>query len=141
MESPRIRRLARERALQYLFGLDITKDEWTDGLEDFWANTPAKPGVRNYAEKLIEGVARNQTDLDTQISKSLRDWTPERIGGIERAIIRVALFEMIHCSDVPAGVAINEAIEVAKRYGGDEAPRFVNGILDEMRKQLIEAAL
>ena len=117
----------------------MTQEDWQEGLGDFWANTPAKPGVKQYAETLIQGVTEHQEDLDEQITKGLRDWTPERIGAIERSVIRIALFEMIHCSDVPAGVAINEAIEVAKRYGSDEAPRFVNGVLDQLRKLLNEA--
>lgn len=94
--------------------------------------------MRAYAEKLITGVCANREELDTSINAALDNWTPDRVGKIELAAIRIALFEMIYLSDVPASVAINEAIEVTRNYGSDEAPRFVNGVLDRLRKQLGE---
>jgi len=127
-----VRRRARERAAQFLFGLEFTQYTWRDAIEDFWTTHPAKPGVKKYAESLIQGVMENTPVLDAAIASSVDNWSPERIGHIERAILRIALYEMRHGQDVPTTVAINEAIEIAKRYGGDNAPRFINGVLDKL---------
>jgi len=72
--------------------------------------------------------------LDADIDTAVHNWSPERVGRVERNILRIALYEMRHADDVPAAVAINEAIELAKMYGTDDAPRFVNGVLDRLRE-------
>ena len=139
MVNPTIRRRARERALQFLYGIHLTKNDVETALEPFWEITPAKPGVQKYAEKIIRGVCENVEALDEQIADALDNWSPDRVGHIERAVLRIALYEMIHVEDVPAPVAINEAIEVSKRFGADGAPRFINGVLDRLRKKIDQA--
>lgn len=133
MTSPKIRRRARECAVQVLFGLEFTAYHCEEVLLDYWADNPSRPGVVEYAERLVRGVCERRAALDDLISGAVDHWNPERIGRVERSIIRVALFEMLHGEDVPETVAINEAIEIAKRFGNDEAPRFVNGVLDRLR--------
>jgi transcription antitermination protein NusB len=130
--SPQIRRRARERAVQFLFGLEFTQYEWRTAIEDFWETNPSRPGVKRYAETLIRGIAEHQEELDAEIEKAVDNWKMERVGRIERSIIRLALYEMRHGEDVPRTVALNEAIEVAKKFGADDAPRFVNGVLDKL---------
>ena len=132
MARTSIRRRARECALQFLFGLDFTAYEWESVIEEYWSAHPARPSVREYAEHLIKGVSEHLEELDAAIAGALENWTPERIGRVERNVIRLALFEMRHQPDVPERVAISEAIEVAKEYGSDDAPRFVNGVLDRL---------
>lgn len=134
MVNPKVRRRGRERALQFLFSLDFTDYTVEDKLEAFWAINPARPGARGYAEKLIFGVHGHRDELDQEITSALDNWTPDRVGRIERAAIRIALYEMRYFRDVPEAVAINEAIEVVKTFGSDEAPRFVNGVLDRLRR-------
>jgi N utilization substance protein B len=97
---------------------------------------PVKKNIILYAEKLVRGVHEKQIDLDETIAEVLENWTPDRIGYVERAVLRIALFEMLYCDDVPASVAINEGIEVAKSFGSEEAPRFINGVLDRLREHL-----
>jgi N utilization substance protein B len=130
-----VRRKARERALQFLFGLDFTSYAWQDGIARFWEIEPARPGVKQYAQTVIGGVCENREALDQAIAGALQNWAPERVGRVERNILRIALYEMRHVPDVPAAVAINEAIELAKSYGAEDAPRFVNGVLDRLREQ------
>jgi len=125
---------ARERALQFLFGLDFTCYAWQHALEGFWIMAPSRPTVRKYAHALIRGVCMNREALDADIDSALQHWAPERVGRVERNILRVALFEMRHAPDVPGAVAIDEAIELAKTFGTDDAPRFVNGVLDRLRE-------
>ena len=135
MPHPRIGRLARERAVQFLFGLDFTGYDWTSAIEAFWKEFPARPSVKHYAETLIRGVAGHRDELDAAITGALEKWSPGRVGRVEWNVLRVALYEMRHVEDVPNRVAINEAIEVAKRLGADDAPRFVNGILDRLKEE------
>ncbi len=103
-------------------------------LDAFWETFPSKPGVRQYARTLVAGVIAHCDELDGHIASALTNWTPERVGRIERNILRVALFEMAYCEDVPNKVAINEAIEIAKSFAADEAPRFINGVLDRLKE-------
>ena len=134
MINPRMRRRARERALQFLFGLEFTAYDWRESLESFWENSPSKAAVKAYAEALIEGVMERREELDAMIGEATEHWASERVGRIERNVIRVALFEIRYGQDVPPNVAINEALEVAKLYGADDAPRFVNGVLDKLKQ-------
>lgn len=135
MLNPQVRRRGRERALQFLFSLDFTGYAYEDKLEEFWVINPVKPGAMQYAEKLIHGVCANQDALDEEIATALVNWTPDRIGHIERASLRIALYEMRHCGDVPDAVAINEALEVVKIFGSDDAPKFINGVLDRLKRK------
>jgi len=132
--SPNARRRGRECALHFLFGLHFTQNDWEKALPGFWETTQARPSAREYAGLLIRGVMANLQSLDEAISGASERWSAQRIGPIERNIIRIALFEMLYRPDVPTNVAINEAIEIAKRYGAEDAPRFVNGILDKLRE-------
>ncbi len=136
MINPNVRRRARERAVQFLFSIDFTRYDWREELEPFWEMNPSKPGVRIYAEKLIAGTCEHVEELDAAIGPALDNWSLDRIGAVERASLRVAFFELKHCPDVPAGVVINEALEVAKIFGNDESPRFLNGVLERLRKSL-----
>lgn len=133
MASPQQRRKARCRALEFLYGLEFTKYEWRDAAEHFWKTFATKDAVREYAETLVEGVVAHCDDLDRQIDAALTSWTPERVGRVERNVLRIALFELLHCEDVAPKVAINEAIEIARMYGADEAPGFVNAVLDRLK--------
>ena len=130
------RKEAREKALRYLYGLEFTQYDWMAGLEEYWAAEEAPSAVRTYAEALIEGVATHREKLDATIADALDNWTPDRVGVIERTAIRIALFEMTRMPNVPAAVAINEAINLVKEYGAEDAPRFVNGVLDRLRKKI-----
>lgn len=132
--SPKVRRLAREKAIQFLFGLEFVDDESdSPNRGAFFEAFPARQTVRDYAEKLIDGVLEHRDELDTHIDGALKNWSASRVGKVERNVLRVALFEMALCVDVPEKVAINEAIELSKEFGGDESPRFVNGVLDRLQ--------
>lgn len=124
--------------MQFLFGLDFTGYAWDAAIDGFWAAFPSRPSVKPYAERLIRGVCEHQEGLDRRIAEALDKWSPERVGHVERVVLRIALYEMLHVPDVPATVAINEAIEIAKRFGAEDAPRFVNGVLDRLRRDLAD---
>ena len=132
MGPPRARRKARCRALEFLFGLEFTQDDWRAALVAFWKTFETKESVRDYTEILVAGVFDRREALDEDIDAALKGWTPERVGRIERNVLRIAVFEMVSVDDVPPKVAINEAIELAKSYGTEESPGFVNAVLDRI---------
>ena len=142
------RRRAREFALQILYQLDV-QDQLSDeqALGMFWRNfaataeaeggLPADLGeIQPFAEKLVRGVREHLASLDAQIQGASKNWRLERMARVDRNLLRLALYELKHVDDVPAKVAINEAIEIAKRYGTNESSAFVNGILDRCREEL-----
>jgi N utilization substance protein B len=128
-----IRRQSRECALQVLFQWDI-HGQPGDWLEDFWTQHPASPQVREFAERLSEGVIEHRTELDKIIGACATNWKVSRMPIVDRNILRAAVYELLWMPDVPAKVTVNEAIELAKRFADDEAKKFVNGILDQVLK-------
>ena len=137
-----IRRISREVALQALFQIDFAGGEAESAIEAALAEhtelcaEKAREYVRNYANALVGGVLTNKENIDAELSKFAVDWTVERMPATDRNILRVAVYEMLYA--VPAiapGVAINEAVEVAKTYGTEESSRFINGILGKLVKK------
>ena len=140
----RERRRARECALALLYSSDITEQNATDIVQD-----GAYPeGVRGegitiseYAEMLVEGVAAHLEHIDEELSTTSENWALGRMPLVDKAILRVAVFEMLYVDEVPVSVAINEAVDLAKMYGGeDESSRFVNGVLGRIARAHEEAA-
>lgn len=127
------RREGRETAVQLLFSREFVTDGSEHDLENFFHLHTARRNVRAHAEQLYRGVAERLAELDALIVPVLENFSMERLDGVDRNILRVALYEMHHCLDVPPVVAISEAIEIAKRYGGDQSARFVNGVLDKLK--------
>ena len=129
---PPPRRDAREAAVQYLYG-----EESGGGpapLDAFWDLRDAKPEVREFAEQLIAGVAAHRAEIDAAIRAHLHNYTLGRVSAVDRCILRVAAYEILHADHIPPQAAINEAVEVAKRFGTEDSPRFVNGVLDKLRQ-------
>src|ERR1700730_15910995 len=121
--------------MQMLFQWDMSQQEMAKLEVKFWKGAIAAEQPRAFANQLLEGAARNSTDLDEIISKHAANWRLERVAAIDRAILRLALFEM-RTSDTPRKVVIDEAIELAKKFSSEEAGGFVNGILDTYQKTL-----
>jgi len=117
-----------------LFLLDVNKDG-PDWRNQFWKLHPAPMEVRGFADSLVDGVLKHQTDIDRLIQKHAQHWTLNRMSIVDRNILRCAIYELLMLSDVPAKVTINEAIEIAKRYSDEESSAFVNGILDHIIKE------
>ncbi|RYJ01504.1 MAG: transcription antitermination factor NusB [Acetobacteraceae bacterium] len=138
-----MRRQGRICALQILYQMDIGKhfdaasapepEAVSDLLDMFWRSfEPVDPLERQFAERLVRGVARDTAALDAQVSKVSHNWKIARMAKVDRALLRLATFEILRCPDIPAAVSINEALEIAKRFSGVEAAPFINGILDQL---------
>ncbi len=130
-----LRRKARELALQFLFSDDFGRDldsadQLAAALERFAVHFNAGRKALPYAWQLVQGIREKQQAIDGLIAAHSHNWRLERMSPVDRNILRIAAFEMAHCEDVPARVAINEALEIAKRYSTEDAVPFINGILD-----------
>ena len=125
------RHLARERALQILFQYDIHGRQglW---LDVFWKENKASNEVKTFAERLVTGVLENKKECDALIEKYATNWKISRMPIVDRNILRAGVYELLWMEDVPAKVTVNEAIELAKSFGDDDASKFVNGILDKV---------
>lgn len=94
-----------------------------------------QPEVRNFAERLVCGVAENLERIDQELSSYSTNWALDRMARVDLALLRLAAYELIYCHDVPHNVVINEAIEIGKRFGTEETPAFINGVLDHLSQQ------
>src|SRR5512133_2576002 len=109
-------------------------------MEDFWEFLPTKPRVREFAQPLIDGMNAHLAEIDERIRRYAENYEFRRIAAVDRNVLRLAIYEMLFRDDIPPVVSINEAIELAKKFGGAESGRFVNGILDRVRKELTRPA-
>ncbi len=131
------RRDGRVAALQFLYAWSINAPRnLQDDLQVFFEGCPEPRAHYAYGEELIQGVIANQADIDARIKGLAQNWDFERIAKIDLAILRLAMFEMIHRRDIPPVVSINEAIDLSKQFSNADSKRFINGILDRLKDQL-----
>jgi transcription antitermination protein NusB len=126
--------LARERALQCLYYLEVGRHHEEAAAAAFWEHFHPEDKASSYFFRLTSGVRAHQEELDAYISRFSEHWRLERMAAIDRAILRLALFEMLHCPEVPPKVVVNEAVELGKRFGAENSGAFINGILDSFLK-------
>ena len=127
------RRKARELAMQALFYMDMRSDFSEATFDRFCANFAPKPDVRPFFVRLVRGVLRSQTELDALIERFSENWSLGRMSGVDRNVMRIAVYEMVCCRDIPAKVSINEAVDIGKKFGTEESGAFINGIADSIR--------
>jgi len=159
------RREARERAVQFLFQHDMNPPEnLEEALAHFWSTqkatalaedkgganwgqkielpppTTQELSTRLFADKLIHGVLEHRTELDERIKHYAENWDIHRMAVVDRNILRLAIFEMLHREDIPPIVSINEAVDIAKKFSTQDSGKFVNGILDKVKGELVRPA-
>jgi N utilization substance protein B len=131
------RRKSRELALQLLYQLDLQGEPSPEPyLPEFWARHPVDAEVREFAESLVRGAKLHQAKIDELISQYAENWELDRMAVVDRNILRGGIFELLWAAEIPPKVAINEALEVAKKFSTHESSRFINGILDRIHKEL-----
>ena len=137
----RRRTLAREHALKILYQFDIVRRPIDAVLADYWKSDDTKDiadeQITGYAMTLARGVVSHLKDIDEKISAYATNWQLKRMAVIDRNAMRIGLFELKYSAEIPPKVAINEAVELAKKYGDLESSKFVNGILDKIHKKEI----
>jgi N utilization substance protein B len=127
-----LRRQAREVALQALFVCDFTGKWVVETVDQTFAHFGVPVNVKPFADKLCNGVLEKISDIDSELTKSSQNWSITRMSRVDRCILRVACYEILYLVDVPNSVAINEAIEISKRYSAEDSPSFINGVLDRL---------
>jgi N utilization substance protein B len=157
-----MRRDARERAVQFLFQYDLNRPEKVDeALDQFWASqhaaalkadkgkarwgetvelpppTTEEAAIRSFADPLIRGTVEHLAEIDARIVQHAKNWDLGRMAVVDRNVLRLAIYEMLYRDDIPPVVSINEAVDIAKRFSTDESGRFVNGILDKVKGELM----
>lgn len=129
------RRKAREFALQILFQLDIRKEKPTLTLfKRFWTEFEPDDEVRAFTEEIVKGTFKHLKVINTKVLASAKNWSLDRMATVDRNVLRMAAYEILYRMDIPPSVTINEAIELAKKFGTDESGAFVNGILDNVAR-------
>ncbi|MDU1176916.1 transcription antitermination factor NusB [Peptoniphilus harei] len=123
------RKRARIGAMQALFAMDINNDFSTDKLEVFLENNNFQGDEVDYINRVVPDILDKLEVVDETIEKNLKGWTMARLAKVDRQILRVAVYEFLYKDDIPEEVSINEAVEIARLYSSDEAPKFINGIL------------
>lgn len=131
----RPRSKAREYALQMLYQADIRHASPPDVIGEFWLESDVPEEARVFANQLVTGTTAHLADIDAHITAHADNWTLKRMAVIDRNVLRLGVFELLHGHEVPPKVAINEAIELAKRFGDEESGKFINGILDAIHKK------
>lgn len=123
--------------MQFLFGHDIQGDAVVDleAIDTFWDLRLARDPARVFARSLIEGISAHLAEIDESIRNHLQNFAFQRLAVVDRNILRLATYEMLHGDHIPPEAAMNEAIEIAKRFGTAESPAFINGVLDSLLKE------
>lgn len=159
------RREARERAVQFLFQHDLNPpDDLEAALEEFWQSQRAaaiqaekgkadwgepqelpppssdEAAMRLFADPLIRGVLEHRVEIDRVIERHVRNWSLDRMAAVDRNVLRLAAHEMLHREDIPPVVSINEAVDIAKKFSTHDSGKFVNGILDKIKSELMRPA-
>jgi N utilization substance protein B len=130
------RRKARELALQMLFQWDLGGHSPEHVVSSFLQAQKIDADVERFARALFEGTVAEVEVLDRRVREHAEHWRLERMAAVDRNLLRLALYELLHCPDTPPAVVINEALEIARRYSGKDSVEFINGVLDAIRKAL-----
>jgi transcription antitermination protein NusB len=135
------RRKSRESALQVLYQLNITKQDATAVFTQFEEHLLPDGVADDFVKRLVHGVLEHRLELDHLIEQYSEHWRIDRIDLIDRNILRMALFELLYCEEIPPKVTINEAIDLGKRFGSEDSGSFINGILDRIQNKAIKKAI
>jgi len=123
------RRLARQVAFQTLFQIDLAQVDLETALRQRLEDVELDEENKAYVQTVVRGVMEQLTALDAQIAHVAKGWNVHRLGFVDRSILRLAIYEIVFMDEIPVRVAVNEAVELAKEFGDEESPKFVNGLL------------
>ncbi len=135
------RRRSREMAIQVLYQVDVAQNDISEALRVFCEHFEAPESIRDFAIELAAGAHKHRAEIDALIKRFSEHWRLERMPAVDRNILRLAVFELLHRPDIPAKVSINEAVDLGKKFGSEDSGSFINGILDRVRLHLEEAGL
>jgi transcription antitermination protein NusB len=131
------RRKAREHALQILYQIEITHCDPVRTLAQYRTHFLTEPDPGTFLDRIVAGVIEHRGEIDGLIERISEHWRIERMGSIDLAVLRLAVFELLFCPDIPPKVTLNEAVDLAKRFGSEESGVFVNGVLDRIQNEVV----
>ena len=127
------RRRARELAMQALFYMDMNDEHSEELLDRFCQNFSPSHRTMSFLLKIVNGVLGARSEIDVLIERFSQNWKIQRMSLVDRNVMRIAVYELLYCEDIPPKVSINEAVDVGKKYGSEESGAFINGIIDSVR--------
>lgn len=130
------RRNSRELAMQALYYIDLAKDDEQKAYDLFNTHFEPEEDIRAFFETIVKGTLAHKAEIDNLIETFSNNWKLSRMSGVDRNVLRIAVYEMLYCSDIPSTVTINEAIDIGKKYGTGDSGAFINGILDAISQNL-----
>jgi N utilization substance protein B len=130
------RTTAREAALQMLYAVEASGDDVERGITEFWRELPGDAEGRPYADELVRGISAVRERVDGLIRAASEHWRLERMTRVDRNVLRIGAWELAHRAEIPRAVILDEAVELAKRFGNEESGAFVNGVLDRIADDL-----
>ncbi len=129
------RRKSREIAIQVLYQLEMNDIAAKNAIKSFWDTYQPLDDLKEFTNQIIYGVIKHRKRIDQIIAKTSDHWSLDRIAHVDRNILRAGIFEMLYCSDIPVKVTIDEAVELAKKFGTEHSSSFINGVLDKVAHQ------
>lgn len=126
------RRKGRELALQALYQIEITGDASVAAVDLFLHHFEGNPRAKEFARRLVSGVVSQRVEIDRLVDRASENWKLTRLSKVDLVILRMATYELVFCSDIPLNVSLDEAIEMGKRFGSEDSPNFINGVLDQI---------
>ena len=130
------RRSSRELAIKFLYLMELNPGDTEQQLQQFWESNPCQEDIQNYTTELLAKIHEGQPAIDNILERFSENWTLDRMAVIDRNLLRLATCELMYEKSIPPKVVIDEAVEIAKRYGSGESPSFINGILDRVMKEV-----
>ncbi len=131
------RRIAREHALKILYMADMRGEMSPSLIDEFYlVNSNVEKEIKEFTERIVKGVFENIKEIDEKISSAILNWDFNRLSFVDRNILRIGTYEIIFADDIPPVVSINEALEIAKKYGTDDSPKFINGVLHRIKEEV-----
>jgi len=135
------RRKSRESALQVLYQWDLTQQDAQRGLAHFEEHFSFRKEKDGFFERIVQGVLEHCHEIDRLIEQYSENWRLDRISPIDRTILRIAIFELLYCEEIPPKVALNEAVDLGKRFGSENSGSFINGILDRILNEVVRKSV
>lgn len=127
---------SREIALQVLYQIDMSEGKTEEDFNLFWGHFAPPDDLKEFSQKIVSGVCQHEEEIDVIIEHYSEHWRLKRMSIVDRNILRLAIFELMFCDDIPPKVVLNEAVELGKKFGSDKSGSFVNGILDKVAHRI-----
>jgi N utilization substance protein B len=128
------RRKAREIALQILYQMEVNPGDPAKALAHVWGNVAASPAIKEFVRRIVTGVGEHREVIDKLVAEHSEHWRLDRMDRVDKSILRMGVFELMFCDDIPFKVAMNEAVDLGKKFGAEESGAFINGILDTISR-------